>query len=30
MAEIGCHFEVHYMTVSRAVWKYEEGRKKIL
>ncbi|MCP4406989.1 MAG: transposase [Gammaproteobacteria bacterium] len=25
MAEIGCHFGVHYMTVSRAVKKFEGG-----
>jgi REP element-mobilizing transposase RayT len=30
MAEIGRHFEVHYMTVSRAVRKLEEDRKKML
>ena len=30
MAEIGRHFGVHYMTVSRAVRKFEEDRKKML
>ena len=25
MAEIGCHFGVHYITVNRAVRKFEEG-----
>ena len=30
MAEIGCHFGVHYMTVSRAVRKFEEDLKKML
>lgn len=29
MAEIGRHFGVHYMTVSRAVRKFEAGQKKI-
>lgn len=29
MAEIGQHFGVHYMTVSRAVRKHEAGRKKM-
>jgi hypothetical protein len=28
MAEIGGHFGVHYMTVSRAVRKFEEDLKK--
>jgi hypothetical protein len=27
MAEIGGHFGVHYMTVNRAVRKFEENRK---
>ncbi len=30
MAEIGQYFEVHYMTVSRAVRKYEASRKVML
>jgi putative transposase len=30
MAEIGCYFGVHYMTVSRAVRKFEEDLKKML
>ena len=30
MAEIGRHFEVHYMTVSRAVRRFEEYRKTML
>lgn len=30
MAEIGRHFGVHYMTVSRAVRKYEANRKGML
>ena len=30
MAEIGQHFAVHYMTVSRAVRKYEAGVKEML
>jgi len=30
MAEIEQHFAVHYMTVSRAVWKFEGLRKKML
>jgi putative transposase len=29
MAEIARHFAVHYMTVSRAVRKYELQRRKI-
>ena len=28
VAEIGCHFGIHYMTVSRAARKFEEDRKK--
>lgn len=30
MAEIGQHFGIHYMTVSRAVRKHEAGLKEIL
>lgn len=30
MAEIGRFFGVHYMTVSRAVRKFEANRKKML
>ena len=30
MAEIGLHFGVHYMTVSRAVRKFEVSRKEML
>jgi transposase-like protein len=30
MAEIGGHFGVHYMTVSRAVRKFEEDRKNVV
>jgi putative transposase len=30
MAEIGRHFAVHYMTVSRAVRKFEQDRKKMI
>lgn len=30
MAEIGGHFEVHYITVSRAVRKFEEDRKNVV
>ncbi len=30
MAEIGQHFGVHYMTVSRAVRKHEANRKEML
>lgn len=30
MAQIGQHFGVHYMTVSRAMRKYEKGQKGML
>ena len=30
MAEIGKHFGIHYMTVSRAVQKFEKKQKEML